>query len=156
MKSILPIISARMESNRLPGKVLFELSGKSVIYHHVERMLLSKADKKPYLATSISKNNIKLIEEAKNLDIPYYCGAEEDIAERFINILENENCFAAIRCAGDQPLFSYEIVDKLLDEYNGEDYVYPSNKLNRGNAQVFQCNKVFLYQLQLADYFLLE
>jgi len=132
MKSILPIISARMESNRLPGKVLFDLCGKSVISHHVERMLQSKAEKKPYLATSSSKKNIKLIEEAKNLDILYYCGAEEDIAERFINILEKENCSAAIRCACDQPLFSFEIVDKLLEQYNGEDYVYPINKLCKG------------------------
>ena len=64
--------------------------------------------------------------------IPYYAGAEEVLSERFIYIMVLENADAAVRCAGDQPLFSYEIVDKLLTEYDGEDYFYPSTSLGKG------------------------
>ena len=36
------VIQARMSSKRLPGKVMFGLSGKPMIWHIVERLRVSK------------------------------------------------------------------------------------------------------------------
>ena len=57
MKNV-AIINARMTSSRLPGKVLKDLKGKSVFFHHVERMKKSNRVEKIYLATSKSDENI--------------------------------------------------------------------------------------------------
>jgi spore coat polysaccharide biosynthesis protein SpsF len=141
MTKVIPIINSRMDSSRLPGKVILDLKGKSVFSHQVERMRQSSSIESPYLVTTKSEKNKPLIKEAIKENIPYYCGAEEDIAERFISVLEKENANAAIRCAGDQPLFSYEIVDLLLSEYKGEDYLYPSTKLGEGiGLEIFSLN----------------
>jgi|TARA_Y100000031_G_scaffold143399_1_gene173813 spore coat polysaccharide biosynthesis protein SpsF len=121
-----------MGSTRLPGKVILDLNGKSVFSHQVERMRQCVRAECPYLATSKDEKNKPLIAEAIKENMPYYAGAEEDLSERFISIMELENADAAVRCAGDQPLFSYEIVDLLLSEYKGEDYLYPSTKLGNG------------------------
>ena len=121
-----------MESTRLPGKVLLKLKNKSVFSHQVERMRECSQASSPYLATSKNPENQILIAAAIKEEISYYCGAEEDLSERYITIMNKENAIACVRCAGDQPLFSYEIVGQLLSEYNGEDYLYPSTKMGKG------------------------
>ena len=39
LRKVIGVITARMASTRLPGKVLRKMAGKSVFAHHVERML---------------------------------------------------------------------------------------------------------------------
>ena len=129
---IIAIINARMTSSRLPGKVIMDLNGKSVFYHHVDRMRQCKGISGIHLATSKNPSNKPLIDEASSYGIPYYAGAEEDLLERYITILRNENADATVRCAGDQPLFSHEIVDKMLNEYGDEDLLYVSTLLGKG------------------------
>ena len=55
------IIQARMDSTRLPGKVLLNLSGKPVLWHVVERCKKSNVNK-VIIATSKNKEN-NVIEE---------------------------------------------------------------------------------------------
>ena len=52
MKKIIGVITARMDSTRLPGKVLANIAGKSLFAHHVERMLSVKGIEEVFLATS--------------------------------------------------------------------------------------------------------
>lgn len=132
MYKIVAIVHGRMTSSRLPGKVLKELSGKTVFYHHLERMRQCKGLQSIYLATSKDKSNQPLIDEAKKCGVPYYAGAAEDILERYIAVARKENAHAVIRCGCDKPLFSYEIVGRLIEEYDGEDLLYVTNPLGKG------------------------
>ena len=125
-------ISARMTSSRLPGKVLKDLKGKSVFFHHFERIRQCPEVDNIYLATSKNKSNEPLIEEAKKYGIPYYAGAEEDILERYIAIAKKEKADIVVRITGDQPLLSYEITSCLLNEYHDEDLIFVATPLSRG------------------------
>ena len=129
---VIAIIHARMQSSRLPGKVLKGLKGRSVFYHHYERLNQCKQIDSIYLATSKNKNNEPLKEESKRYGIPYYAGAEEDLLERYTFIAEKEKADIIVRCGCDKPLFSYEIVNQLLDKYDGEDLLYVSTPLGKG------------------------
>jgi len=60
------------------------LKGKTVFYHHWERMKQCKNVDKIYLATSKNTSNTPLIENARECGVPYYAGAEEDVIQRFI------------------------------------------------------------------------
>lgn len=138
MPKIVGIIHARMKSSRLPGKVLLDLKGRTVFYHHIERMRQCKGLDSIYLATSVDPENKPLIDEAKRLNIPYYCGLEEDVLERLIAIADLEKADAVIRCGCDKPLFSFEIIDQVIDQYQGEDYVSANNIKARGiNTELF-------------------
>ena len=129
---IIAIIHARMSSSRLPGKVLKDLNGKSVFYHHVERLRMNEKLDSIYLATSKNKNNKPLVEEARKYNIPCYAGAEEDVLERYSVIAEMENADAVLRCGCDKPLVSFEVTSKLINKYHDEDLLYVSTPLPRG------------------------
>jgi spore coat polysaccharide biosynthesis protein SpsF len=129
---IIGVIHARMSSSRLPGKVLKDLGGRSVLYHHYERLSQCKALDAIYLATSKDEINAPLIAEARKYSIPYYAGADEDLLERYLAIAKKEKADAVVRCGCDKPLVSYEIVDHLLAEYKGEDLLYVTTVLPAG------------------------
>ena len=92
MNKVVGVITARMTSTRLPGKVLKNIAGKSVFAHHVERMKKVPGISDVYLATSKDERNEPLIEESKKLGVKYYAGSEAG------------NVFAAAALIVDSPL----------------------------------------------------
>lgn len=129
MKKIVGVITARMTSTRLPGKVLKYLCGKSVFAHHVERMRQVPGLSDIFLATSQNDSNAALIEESRRLNVPYYAGAEEDVVERHIAIARQMNADAVIRVTCDMPLFDVDILGAYIHFFNGQyaDYMYADN-----------------------------
>jgi spore coat polysaccharide biosynthesis protein SpsF len=74
MSSIIGVITARMASTRLPGKVMKNLAGKTIFAHHVERMRAVRGLKGVCLATSRDPKNKELIHEAERLGCSWYAG----------------------------------------------------------------------------------
>jgi len=132
MSKVIAIMHARMASSRLPGKVLKQVGGNSVLFHHFERLSQCPRIEKIILATSKSPINQPLLEEAERIGIESYSGAEEDIAERYLTITDTENADVIVRCGCDKPLFSYEIVNDLLDQYAGEGVLYVATPVGKG------------------------
>ena len=58
-KNILGIIQARTGSTRLPNKVFFDLAGKPLIWHVVERLKLSRYLSDIILATTTNEEDIR-------------------------------------------------------------------------------------------------
>lgn len=129
---IIGIIHARMTSSRLPGKVMKKICDKSVLFHHYERLAQCEKVKKIYLATSKNQNNAPLIEEAKRIGIAVYAGSEEDVVERYVTISKMTKADAIVRTGCDKPLFSYEVINAMLEQYNGEDLMFIKTPLGRG------------------------
>jgi spore coat polysaccharide biosynthesis protein SpsF len=129
MKKVIGVITARMTSTRLPGKVLKPIGGKSIFAHHVERMKDIIGLDGVFLATSRDQRNRVLIEEAQKLGCGWYAGSEEDILERHIHLCENENADAVIRVTCDCPLFNIDITSEFVDAYKKHnfDFIYCSN-----------------------------
>ena len=57
VNKISAIIQARMGSERLPGKVLMKISGKTVLWHIIERLRLSKLINQIILAIPNTREN---------------------------------------------------------------------------------------------------
>jgi len=129
MRKVIGVITARMASTRLPGKVLQGMAGKSVFAHHVERMKSVKGLDGVFLATSVDPKNKELIEEAEKLGCGWYAGAEQDIVDRHIKLCERENADAVIRVTCDSPIFDIESASRFVEEFKKEywDYIYVSN-----------------------------
>jgi len=134
MKSVIGVITARMASTRLPGKVMKTLAGKSVFAHHVERMKSVHGLKKVCLATSIDPKNKDLIREAEKLDCIWYAGPEEDIVERHVKLCEQENADAVIRVTCDCPLFNIDISSEFVRLFNTNYYDF----ISCGNMPMMQ------------------
>ncbi len=129
MSKVIGVITARMASTRLPGKVLQKMAGKSVFAHHAERMKHVKGLDGVFLATSIDPLNKELIEEAEKLGCGWYAGAEQDIVDRHIKLCEREKADAVIRVTCDSPIFDIETTSRFVEEFKKEyrDYIYVSN-----------------------------
>ena len=129
MSSVIGVITARMASTRLPGKVLKPLAGKSIFAHHVERMREVEGLDRIYLATSIDPNNKALIREAEQYGCGWYAGPEEDIVERHIGLCQRESADAVIRVTCDCPLFNTDITTRFITSFKKEyaDFIFCGN-----------------------------
>ncbi len=126
---VIGVITARMASTRLPGKVMQMMSGKSVFAHHVERMKNVNGLDGIFLATSKDPLNKTLIEEAERLGCGWYTGAEQDIIDRHVKICAREGVDAVIRVTCDSPIFDIESASRFVEEFKKKywDYIYVSN-----------------------------
>lgn len=129
MSKVIGVITARMASTRLPGKVLQNMAGKSVFAHHAERMKNVRGLDGVFLATSVDPKNKELIEEAERFDCGWYAGAEQDIVDRHIKLCERENADAVIRVTCDSPIFDIESASRFVAQFKKEyyDYIFVSN-----------------------------
>ena len=83
INKIVAIVQARLGSTRLPGKVLKEINGKSLIEILLHRLSHSKKINKIILATSNNLENNKLEEVVKNAGYDVFRGSEVDVLSRY-------------------------------------------------------------------------
>ena len=129
MRKVIGVITARMRSTRLPGKVLAKVSGKSIFALVYERMRQVEGLSGVYLATSVDPLNKALIKEAKALGCGWYAGAEQDIVERHIELCERGKADAVIRVTCDCPLFDMASTSRFVNAFKKDyfDFIYISN-----------------------------
>ena len=66
MKKVVAIIQARMGSTRLPGKVMKDLCGKTVLAHDIERVRQSKYIDEIVIATTKFKEDDIILREVQS------------------------------------------------------------------------------------------
>lgn len=110
MKTVV-IIPARMESERLPGKPLKEINGKSLIFHCYESSKEAQLPDGVYVASAdpdIFKNAIK--EKIPFISTSNYpINGTERVAEA-ARILQLEDDDIVVNLQGDMPFFDPEII----------------------------------------------
>jgi spore coat polysaccharide biosynthesis protein SpsF len=128
-RNVIGVITARMASTRLPGKVLLPMAGKSVFAHHAERMQEVQGLRGVFLATSEDPANEPLIAEAERTGCGWYAGAEQDIVDRHIKLCEREGAEGVIRVTCDSPIFDIDSASRFVAEFQKayHDYVHVSN-----------------------------
>ena len=82
MLKINAIIQARMNSSRLPGKVLLPILGKPLLIFLYERLCHSMLLDNIIVATSINKSDDSIYDVKKN-KIKVYRGSEENVLKSF-------------------------------------------------------------------------
>ena len=79
---IIGVIQARMDSKRLPGKVMLEILGKPILWHIYERLKKCKTLDLVVISTGEYSNNKQICDFALQNNIPYYSGSETDLIDR--------------------------------------------------------------------------
>ncbi len=109
------IIFSRMNSQRLPGKALIEISGKLLI----ERVLIAarKIEKIDHIciATSINKDDNLIEEFADKYNVDVYRGDKSDVAMRALNASIKFGYESFIRVCGDRPFIDSHIFNDLIN-----------------------------------------
>jgi len=115
---ILAVIQAKMDSTRLPGKVMLPLLGKPVIWHIYERLKFSKELNNICISTSTSTSDDPIVNFAIDNGIKYHRGSEKNLVSRHLGAARSLNADAVVRITADCPFVDPEIVDKLIILYN--------------------------------------
>ena len=114
MKTIL-IVQARMNSSRLPGKILMPLVKKLPLIGVLLKRLnkLNKVDK-VIVATSKNKENDILVNYLKEKNFAYFRGNENDTLKRFYDASKKNNAKTIIRITADCPLTDPKLIEEFF------------------------------------------
>ena len=124
---IVAIIQARMESTRLPGKVLKDISGKPMLWHLIKRVQQARHVDEVAIAATTNKADDRLEKFAIDNNLGIYRGSEEDIVDRYLNAGRKFDANIVVRIWGDCPLIDPELIDKLIEKYIDGNYEYANN-----------------------------
>lgn len=108
------IIQARMESKRLPGKMMKKLSKKTMLGHILERLKKCKKVKKIILCVPDNKKNLCLIKVAKQEKVNYFAGSHFNLVKRYFDAAKKFNINPIIRIPGDNIIPEPREIDKIL------------------------------------------
>lgn len=116
------LITARLKSSRLPFKILKELKGKAVIERVIDRAKEIYGISEIILCTSINPQDKPLIDIAKNNNIYYYNGSEEDVLQRLLDASKLFSLDYFLGITADNPLFTIYYSNLIVDEIKRNDY----------------------------------
>ncbi len=128
---VVAIIQARMGSTRLPGKVLEDLAGQSMLARVVGRARRARTLDKVLVATTNKSDDGAIVSECGRLGVPVFRGSEDDVLDRYHGAAISANAGIIVRITSDCPLIDPEVVDRAVREHLVEGPDYTSNTLDR-------------------------
>lgn len=126
---IVAIIQARMQSTRLPGKVLTDICGKPLIWHIINRVKKSKRINDYVLATSLNPADNRLAEWAVGDKVKVFRGSEQNVLARYYDAAVFSNAEIVVRITADDPFKDPVILDEVIDMLliDNLDFAYNNN-----------------------------
>jgi spore coat polysaccharide biosynthesis protein SpsF len=107
-------LQARMGSTRLPGKVLMQIQGKSILERVILRLRAAPAiDGVAVLTTSFGEDD-SIAKEARRLGALVYRGPDQDVLRRFQEASEEFKPEVIVRATADNPLIDIGSVNRIV------------------------------------------
>lgn len=129
--NVVAVVQARMGSTRLPGKVLKNMGGESVLARVVKRLRRSSLISEVVIATSASPGDAAVVREADRVGVRCFRGSERDVLDRFYQAARMFHAELVVRITSDCPLIDAEITDKAIRAFINDRPDYASNALER-------------------------
>lgn len=127
MTKAVAIIQARMDSSRLPGKVLKDLSGKAVLQWCVDAARATSGIDRVVVATSDEANDNAIADYCKENKIDCYRGNKDNVLERMVRAGQLFDADIVMRLTADCPLLDPDICGAVLYLLQQEKCDYASN-----------------------------
>ena len=126
MYDTIAIVQARLASTRLPGKVLKDVAGHSLLDRVLAIASAAETIQHVVLATSVSGVD----DDLASIDLPMKCtlvrGSEADVLNRFVLALRHRSARTVVRLTADNPLVDPSIIDRAVTHHlsGGFDYTF--------------------------------
>ncbi len=117
-----------MTSTRLPGKILKQVSGRTLLDYHVSRLLQSRTIDRLVIATTENQTDDPVEEFCTARDIACVRGSEGDVLARFHQAVMEYPADIVVRVTSDCPVIDPLLLDQLVDYFisHREQYDYVS------------------------------
>ncbi len=106
-------IQARLGSTRLPGKVLLELAGHSVLSWVVRAVQASGVAAEVVVATTVLPEDDAVAAEARRLGSAVLRGPVDDVLARYVSVATTVPCDRVLRLTADTPLLDPLVVREV-------------------------------------------
>ena len=126
------IIQARMGSTRLPGKVLMQICGRSMLAWVVTRARRARLLDEVVVATTDLPADDAIVSECAAIGVPVFRGSEDDVLDRYHGAAEAFDADPVVRITSDCPLIDPEVIDLVVRAFPDSGAEYASNTLERG------------------------
>lgn len=125
------VIQARMSSKRYPGKVLHDVAGKPMLKYTLERLARCDFENQLVLATSVEPTDDALAQYCAQQGVACFRGALDDVAGRFVGVIDQYALDGFVRVNGDSPLLDVELVEGAVRAYASGSYDLVTNVMPR-------------------------
>ena len=112
-KRVVIIIQARMTSERLPGKVMLPLNGRSILQYQLERLRGCKNIDAIGIATVDDPTCAPIVALCDQLNIHVTGGSEDNVLSRYVKCGAEMKADVVVRITSDCPLIDPELIDSL-------------------------------------------
>jgi len=121
------IIQARTGSKRYPNKILKKIDYRSVLEFLIEKLIIYFSKDELIIATTNKKNDKKICSIAKNYNINFFKGNENDLVKRYFKCAKKFKISIIIRVTSDCPLIDPLLINKMLKYFTRKNLDYYSN-----------------------------
>ena len=133
------IVQARMSSTRLPGKVLEELSGRSVLSHVLSRCGAIEGIDVVCCAITRGGADDAVAAEAERCGVQVFRGSKDDVLDRYHQAAETLGAGVVMRVTSDCPLIDPAVCAGVLGLRSAEGLDYVSNIQERQWPRGLDC-----------------
>ncbi|NJB69200.1 spore coat polysaccharide biosynthesis protein SpsF [Desulfobaculum xiamenense] len=128
------VLQARMGSSRLPGKVLADLGGRSLLARVLDRLRLVRGVAVIVVAVPDTPENDVLADAAQRLCAEVFRGPEDDVLERIRGAAAAYGLSRVMRATCDNPLVCFTLATDVLAMHEAEGLDYASNRNESGSG----------------------
>ncbi len=114
---IVAIIQARMNSSRLPGKVLRRLGGETVLAGIARSAKRAESLNEIVVATSTDQKDNPIIAECERNILTTFRGSETDVLARFYQAAVAAEADTIVRITADCPLFDGLLLEAMIKRF---------------------------------------
>ena len=130
---VIGIIQARMESTRLPNKMMLSLHGRPIIEWVVKRVQSSILLDDIIVAIPSTRANDILEKFLKKFNIKIFRGSENNVLNRFYESVKELLPSEIVRICADNPLIDGQEIDNLIQFYKKTNCDYAYNHIPENN-----------------------
>jgi len=115
------VIPARMDSSRLPGKVLADISGKPMLRHVCERSARARL----ISSVSVATDSPEIAEQVRDWGFAVYMTSPDAPSgtSRIASIADKLDADLVVNVQGDQPLVEPQLIDDLVECLRGNEKI---------------------------------
>jgi spore coat polysaccharide biosynthesis protein SpsF len=116
MKSrVIAIIQGRMNSSRLPGKILADIAGQPMLQRVFIRTSRSATVTETIVATTTDASDDPVAEYCDFSGIPFTRGSQFDVLDRYYQTAKQAKAFVVVRVTADCPIIDPELIDDVVN-----------------------------------------
>lgn len=124
---IICIIQARMDSSRLPGKVLEDIAGRPMLAHVVARAAAIEGVEDVVVATTTAPEDSAILDLANSLGVGAFAGSTDDVLDRYYQAARKFKAAAVVRITADCPLLDPVESARVVARFARGDLDYATN-----------------------------